>query len=173
LLWGVAAIYVAAFVLVIAVQAWLTDGTFRGDVRSMEDRHADYKVSIRELLVGSPYLKSIASVILVSVVVSTLIDFHFKTGAKQAYSSKQELAAFFSLYYGWLNVATLIVQVLFTGRVLSKLGQAPLFTSLLEFCLPDCWRLWDGLGSCRLPLHAWRMRFYEIVFIVRQWKLST
>jgi ATP:ADP antiporter, AAA family len=122
LLWGVAAIYVAAFVLVIAVQAWLTDGTFRGDVRSMEDRHADYKVSIRELLVGSPYLKSIASVILVSVVVSTLIDFHFKTGAKQAYSSKQELAAFFSLYYGWLNVATLIVQVLFTGRVLSKLG---------------------------------------------------
>ena len=58
---------------------------------------------VGELLAGSLYLKTIAVIILVSVVVSTIIDFHFKIGAKQAYPSTRELAGFFSSYYGWLK----------------------------------------------------------------------
>jgi AAA family ATP:ADP antiporter len=79
---------------------------------------------IRELLSNSTYLKTIAVIILVSVIVSTLIDFHFKIGAKQTFPSTRELAGFFSLYYGWLNVATFLAQVLLTGRTLGKFGLA-------------------------------------------------
>lgn len=63
--------------------------------------------------------------ILLSVVVSTLIDFEFKSAAKQAYSSTSELAAFFSAYYGWLSIATLIAQTILTSRILATFGLFP------------------------------------------------
>jgi len=73
-------------------------------------------------LAASRYLKAIGAVILVSVIVSTLIDFELKFAAKEIYPSKSALAGFFSSYYGWLNVATLFAQVMLTGRILSKFG---------------------------------------------------
>jgi AAA family ATP:ADP antiporter len=73
-------------------------------------------------LTDSQYLKTIAAVILVSVIVSTLFDFELKTAAKASYLSKSALAVFFSSYYGWLSVATFFFQVLLTGKTLNKLG---------------------------------------------------
>ncbi len=122
LLWAVAGIYLAAATLLLCF-GFRVPETFSDPERPpMQKAQVRYKRGVGELFAGSQYLKSIALIILVSVVVSTLIDFHFKTGAKEAYPSTQQLAGFFSLYYGWLNVATLVVQVLFTGRLLSKLG---------------------------------------------------
>jgi AAA family ATP:ADP antiporter len=74
---------------------------------------------IGELLSGSRYLKTIAVVILVSVIVSTLIDFQFKTAVKEAHPSKEALAAFFSFYHGWLSIATFFTQFVLTGKALS------------------------------------------------------
>jgi len=73
-------------------------------------------------LADSRYLKTIAAVILVSVMVSTHIDFQLKAAAQAIYPSKSALAVFFSSYYGWLSVATFFAQVVLTGRTLSKLG---------------------------------------------------
>jgi ATP/ADP translocase len=81
--------------------------------------------SIGELLIGSSYLKTIAVLIFVSVIVSTLIDFQFKSAAKQAYPSAGALAVFFSSYYGWLSVVTFFVQVILTGKILSTVGAKP------------------------------------------------
>lgn len=122
LLWVVAGIYIAASMLVIWAESRLQEKSFAGEIAITETSETAYESGISELLSGSPYLKNIAVVILVSVVVSTLIDFHFKTGAKQAYPSTRELAGFFSSYYGWLNVATFFAQALLTGRSLKKLG---------------------------------------------------
>ena len=124
LLWVVAGIYIVASVLVIWAESRLKTKNFEGEVSNTEKSETAYATGVGELLSGSAYLKTIAFVILVSVVVSTLIDFHFKTGAKQAYPSTRDLAGFFSSYYGWLNVATFFAQVLLTGRTLNKLGLA-------------------------------------------------
>jgi ATP:ADP antiporter, AAA family len=120
LLWVVAGIYIVASVLVLWAESRLA--RLEGESRETETSETAYESGIGELLADSGYLKTIAVVILVSVVVSTLIDFHFKTGAKQAYPSTRELAGFFSSYYGWLNVATFFAQVLLAGRSLKKLG---------------------------------------------------
>lgn len=125
LLWFVGGIYVGASVLVLWAQSRLNEKPLEAEICEPEASETSYKGGISEILSSSGYLKTIALIILVSVIVSTLIDFSFKTGAKQAYSSTRELAVFFSSYYGWLNAATLFVQVLLTSRTLSKLGLAP------------------------------------------------
>lgn len=73
-------------------------------------------------LSGSRYLQTIAALIFVSVIVSTLIDYQFKAAAKQAYASTDELAAFFGSYYAWLSAVTMVTQVWLTGRLLMGLG---------------------------------------------------
>ncbi|HEX7230928.1 MAG TPA: Npt1/Npt2 family nucleotide transporter [Candidatus Binatia bacterium] len=86
--------------------------------KTKESRASD----IGELLAGSRYLKTIAILIFVSVIVSTLLDFQFKSAAKQAYPSGRALTVFFSSYYGWLSVATFFVQVVLTGKILTMLA---------------------------------------------------
>lgn len=71
---------------------------------------------------GSGYLQTIAALIFVSVIVSTLIDYQFKAAAKETYSSTDALAGFFGSYYAWLSGVTLVAQVWLTGRLLVGLG---------------------------------------------------
>ncbi len=59
---------------------------------------------------------------MVSVIVSTLIDFQFKVAAKEAHPSTDALAAFFSSYYAWLSIATFFTQFVLTGKTLSRFG---------------------------------------------------
>jgi ATP/ADP translocase len=122
LLWVVAGIYLVASMVVLGAKSRLTENGFAGSASSIEKTEAIDKSGIKDLLSGSIYLRGIGVVILVSVIVSTLIDFQFKTGAKQTYPSTTELAVFFSSYYGWLNVATLFTQVFLTARTLQKIG---------------------------------------------------
>ena len=122
LLWFVAALFVVASVLVLGV-----DRRFRGQFMENEiepsQQAGDGGVrGIGEILNGSRYLKTIAVLILVSVIVSTLIDFQFKAAAKEAHPTKEALTAFFSSYYGWLSIATFFTQFVLTGKALSKFG---------------------------------------------------
>jgi ATP/ADP translocase len=118
LFWVIAGIYVAVLLMVFFVYGRL-EGTHSATKQNFEQ---DKAINVAETLTGSRYLKTIAILILVSVVVSTLIDFQFKTSAKDTYHSKDALAGFFSSYYGWLSVATLFAQLALTERALSKLG---------------------------------------------------
>jgi AAA family ATP:ADP antiporter len=77
---------------------------------------------------ASGYLQLIAAAIFVSTVVSTLIDFQFKAAAKAAYTSQDELAAFFGSFYASGAVIALLIQLLVTRRLLTDFG---LFSSLL------------------------------------------
>jgi AAA family ATP:ADP antiporter len=123
LLWVVGGLYVTASVLLGLTQRRLRETLSAKEFVSPKSGEAVINGdNIFARLAGSPYLKTIATVILVSVVVSTLIDFELKTAAKEIYPSKSALAGFFSSYYGWLSVATLFAQVVLTGKTLSKLG---------------------------------------------------
>jgi AAA family ATP:ADP antiporter len=76
-------------------------------------------------VLDSRYLQTIAAVIFLSVVVSTLIDYQFKATAKEAYPSADALAGFFGSYYGWLSVVTMAAQLWLSGKVLLGLGLTP------------------------------------------------
>ena len=95
----------------------------------------------------SRYLQTIAAVVFLSVVVSTLIDYQFKAAAKLNYPSADALAGFFGAYYGWLSVLTLGAQVALTGKLLTGLGLTqsllvlPITLSVASFGL----LVWPGL----------------------------
>lgn len=122
LLWVVGGLYLAASLLLCITQRRLRKTAAAQEFVSPNGADAVSGDNIFAHLAASPYLKTIAAVILVSVVVSTLIDFELKTAAKDDYPSKSALAGFFSAYYGWLSLATLFAQVVLTGKAIKKLG---------------------------------------------------
>mgnify|MGYP002813290710 FL=1 len=152
LLWVVGGLYVAASVLLCITQRRLREAPSATEFVSPKSDDAVNGDNIFARLAGSPYLKTIATVILVSVVVSTLIDFELKTAAKEIYPSQLALAGFFSSYYGWLSVATLFSQLILTGKTLSKLGlSASLYVTpvtLLTGALAIM--IWPGLIAAAL-----------------------
>ncbi len=122
LLWVVGGLYIAASVLILWAERRLEGKISERELEMPEKSEEAGAGSLGELLAGSTYLKTIAVLILVSVIVSTLIDFQFKTAAKQAYPSTRALAELFSSYYGWLSVATFFAQVVLTGKTLTTFG---------------------------------------------------
>ncbi len=122
LLWVVGGIYVAASLLVFLARPRLRETSVAHGTETTSDEELENADNLFTRLAASRYLKTIGAVILVSVIVTTLIDFELKSAAKEIYRSKSALAGFFSSYYGWLNVATLFAQVMLTGRILSKFG---------------------------------------------------
>jgi ATP/ADP translocase len=125
LLWVVGGLYIAASALVLWAERQLEGKISERELAMPEKPEEAGTGSLGELLAGSTYLKTIAVIILVSVIVSTLIDFQFKTAAQQAYPSTGDLAGFFSSYYGWLSVASFFSQVVLTGKTLSTFGLQP------------------------------------------------
>jgi len=106
----------------------------------------DSRGILQEIL-GAGYLRTIAGVIFVSVVVSTLVDYQFKATAKLAYPSADGLAGFFGSYYAWLSAVTLFGQLWLTGKVLTKLGLGPSLLFLPSTLLAGLLSLlaWPGL----------------------------
>lgn len=152
LFWMAAALHLLACIL-IAVARQRLNANVRGQDSALDPgNQAQFRGNVFESLAGSRYLKTIAAVIFLSVVVSTLIDFELKAAAKEAYPSKPALAAFLSFYYGWLNMATLFAQLVLTGRTLGALGlTASLHVTpiaLLSGALAIM--IWPGLAAAAL-----------------------
>jgi AAA family ATP:ADP antiporter len=70
----------------------------------------------------SPYLTAIASVIWLAAFVTTIAGWQFKAIAKQNIPATDELAMFFGTFNVVAGVAALVLQVLFTGRILRTAG---------------------------------------------------
>lgn len=118
----VAGIYTTASLLIFVSRRHLEEPVPAAATARFSEIQSAPAESIFAHLMDSKYLKTIAGVILVSVIVSTLLDFELKVAAKAGYPSKSALAVFFSSYYGWLSVVTFFCQVILTGKTLSKLG---------------------------------------------------
>lgn len=147
LLWVVGGLYVTASALLGLSRRRLTGALSGKEFATAETAEMEIGDNIFAQLAGSRYLKTIAAVILVSVVVSTLIDFELKTAAKEIYPSTSALAGFFSSYYGWLSVATLCSQVILTGKTLTKLGLGKSLYLTPVALLTGAWAImiWPGL----------------------------
>jgi ATP/ADP translocase/HEAT repeat protein len=127
LLWLIAIFFAGAFAVVwFARREWEKDRTTNPrEPTPASERGAREAAGVVETLRNSRYLQSIALLIFVSVIVSTLIDYQFKAAAKEAHASTDALAVFFGSYYVWLSVVTFLVQVGLTGRLLMGLGLTP------------------------------------------------
>lgn len=156
LLWIVGGLYIAAFATVLWAKRLVAGKLSEREFGIWENPAAARASGIGELLVGSRYLKTIGILIFVSVIISTLIDFQFKTAAKQAYPSAGALAVFFSSYYGWLSIATFFAQVVLTGKMLSTFGLKPslYFTPGILLVGSLAIMIWPGLLAAVLTRMA-------------------
>ena len=127
LLWLIVALFAGAFGVVwfaVKERESALAANYGADVRSSEIEEQDAS-GVVVTLWGSRYLQTIAALIFLSVIVSTLIDYQFKAAAKGGYPSTEALAGFFGSYYAWLSVVTVLVQLSLTGRLLMGLGLTP------------------------------------------------
>jgi AAA family ATP:ADP antiporter len=71
---------------------------------------------------GSPYLRAIAFLVLLSALATTVAGWQFKAIAKAAIPDTDELAVFFGTFNMVAGLVSLVVQLLLTGRVLKGAG---------------------------------------------------
>jgi AAA family ATP:ADP antiporter len=124
LLWFIVALFAAAYGVAYLATREQESRVVANPWRDVATAAQDLRGVLGTVL-GSRYLQTIAVIIFVSVIVSTLIDYQFKAAAKQAYQSAEALAAFFGSYYAWLSIVTLLAQLWLTGKVLTGLGLTP------------------------------------------------
>ncbi|MDF1563406.1 MAG: Npt1/Npt2 family nucleotide transporter [Deltaproteobacteria bacterium] len=91
---------------------------------------------------ASKHLRIIAGMVMLTFVVTTLVDYQFKILARATYD-KNELTAFFALLYGFTGLLSFFIQLFVTGRLLERFGIVAAL-SLLPFSL--------GLGSAAVFL---------------------
>jgi AAA family ATP:ADP antiporter len=77
------------------------------------------------LVAGSPYLKAIAALILISALTTTVAGWQFKAIAKSAVPNTDDLAMFFGTFNMIAGLMSLLLQLLLTGRVLRTMGVGP------------------------------------------------
>jgi AAA family ATP:ADP antiporter len=74
------------------------------------------------LILKSSHLKLLASLVGIGVLVAHLVDYQYSAVASEIIKDPNELTAFFGFWLSNLSVASLIIQILLTGRVLKSLG---------------------------------------------------
>jgi len=70
----------------------------------------------------SRHIQLIVGIIALTVIVTTLVDYQFKTVASRAYPSEAGLTSFMGQFYGWVSVAALIVQTIVAPRLMRIVG---------------------------------------------------
>lgn len=83
------------------------------------------RASLREGLGATwrePHLRTLALIVLVATVASTLVDYQFKEQVQAGMPGREGLASFFGAFYGWTGGAALLIQLLATARLLAVAG---------------------------------------------------
>jgi len=79
-------------------------------------------VDILSSIVRSKYQFLVAAIIGVAMLVSTLVDYQLKAVAADAFPEKADLTSFMGSFYAGLSVASLFIQLLFSSRILRRMG---------------------------------------------------
>lgn len=76
------------------------------------------------IILNSPHLRSISAIVFVATVASSIVDYQFKEFAQTNIGNGEELAGFFGTFYGYVGGIALLVQLLFTARMMTSMGVA-------------------------------------------------
>ncbi|MBC8229056.1 HEAT repeat domain-containing protein [bacterium] len=74
------------------------------------------------LIRKNKHLTLLTAIIGVTIIATTLVDFQFKIIVERAYKEKDALMGFFGSYYAYINIVTILLQLLVTGQVLKRFG---------------------------------------------------
>lgn len=80
------------------------------------------RVSAFALIRGNKYLALLTMIVGATLLVNTLIDFQFKSIIQRNYVLKEDLTRFFGSYYAYINIVTVLFQLIVTGEVLKRFG---------------------------------------------------
>jgi AAA family ATP:ADP antiporter len=140
------------------------------------------------------YILIIAGLVFIFTLMSSLLDFQYQTIIKSAEITKDLRTAYFSRVFIYINIAGIIIHVLFTWPILKWLGPAggllplPIIALAGGFCLwlyPEIdtvtmlWAIYGGVAYSlnqvtretlylRVPRHLkYRAKFYNDTFVYR------
>jgi AAA family ATP:ADP antiporter len=116
--------------LLIALLAWVTASRER---ERMSERRADLQRQERSrsspedqspyrILARSRYLTMVAALVLLTSLVSTLVDYQFNSVVEKSFATEDALTRFFGAFFAAINVLAFILQLAFSGRLLSQFG---------------------------------------------------
>jgi AAA family ATP:ADP antiporter len=89
--------------------------------RTRERGLGDHKTAW-SIVTDSRYLSMLAALILITSVISTMIDFQFNTLVERSFDSRDALTEFFGTFFAAINVVAFVLQLVVTGRLLNRLG---------------------------------------------------
>jgi AAA family ATP:ADP antiporter len=140
------------------------------------------------------YILIITGLVFIFTLMSSLLDFQYQTIIKNADISKDLRTAFFGRIFIYINIAGILIHILFTWPILKWLGPAggllplpiiALAGSLVLWLFPDIdtvtmiWALYGGVAYSlnqvtretlylRIPRHLrYRAKFYNDTFVYR------
>ena len=76
------------------------------------------------VIAGSPYLRSLATLVLLGTMAAALFDYLFKVQAVEALGRGESLLRFFAIYYASVSLVTFVIQTSTNRLALEKLGLA-------------------------------------------------
>ncbi|MGH9390056.1 MAG: Npt1/Npt2 family nucleotide transporter, partial [Vicinamibacteria bacterium] len=95
----------------------------RSDLRRQErSRSSPEDESPYRLLARSRYLTMVAALVLLTSLVSTLVDYQFNSVVEKSFATEDALTRFFGAFFAAINVLAFVLQLALAGRLLSRLG---------------------------------------------------
>jgi AAA family ATP:ADP antiporter len=118
--------------LFLGVCSWILKKVWKGSARFAYKEHLLQQQKLRRtefkkenpflLILRSKHLLYLAGIIGIGVMVATLVDYQFKAIAYHKIQSVDRLTAFFGLLFSSLSIASLLIQLFLTGKILKKFG---------------------------------------------------
>ena len=122
-------LWIASGVLLVAtgLARWIRarhrqQGAVPQDAASTEASDDASDDSVAAILQESQHIQLIVGIITLMVVVTTLVDYQFKTVAARAYPTEAGLTSFMGQFYGGISVVALIVQFLVAPKLMRVVG---------------------------------------------------
>jgi AAA family ATP:ADP antiporter len=122
LLFCIAFLIICLFIL---RTVWKKTARFHYQERISQEKRVIKRQSddhIFKIILKSRHLTYLAGIIGVGVVVANLVDYQFSAVASDIIKDEDQLTAFFGFWLSNLSIASLVVQLFLTGRILKRSG---------------------------------------------------
>jgi len=117
-----------AFLLIcmlILKQVWKTSARHNYKDRIIQEKRISKESSsdnILKLFLNSKHLTYLAAIIGIGVILANLVDYQYNAIACEIITDEDDLTAFFGFWLSNLSIASLVIQLFFTGRILKTFG---------------------------------------------------
>ncbi len=115
------------FSLILMLTIWRKGGkqSFRDRIQAQKRMKQSFEIDNPfKLFSKSKHLALTATLVGISVIVASLVDFQFSAIASSEIPDQDQLTAFFGFWLSNLSILALIIQLFLTGRILRSLGTA-------------------------------------------------